>query len=144
MLADGRRLGFDDVGDAEGPVVFYLHGFGSSRVVRHPDDHIATELGIRLIAVDRPGIGLSTGAPGRRLLDWPGDVEQLADRLGIESFAVLGWSGGGPYALACGWSLPDRVDRIGLISAAAPLTPGADYMLRRHRVRPGRRTTRPG
>ena len=115
-------------------MVFYLHGFGSSRVVRHPDDHLPGELGIRLIAADRPGIGLSTGAPGRRLLDWPADVEQLADRLGIEHFSVLGWSGGGPYALACGWTLPDRVDRIGLISAAAPLTPGADYMLRRHRV----------
>ena len=134
VLADGRTLGFDDIGDARGPVVFYLHGFGSSRVVRHPDDHVASELGIRLIAVDRPGIGLSTGAPGRRLLDWPADVEQLADRLGIDTFGMLGWSGGGPYALACGWSLPDRVDRIGLISAAAPLTPGADYMLRRHRV----------
>ena len=134
QLADGRQLGFDDVGDPDGPVVFYLHGFGSSRVVRHPDDHLPGELGIRFISVDRPGIGLSTGAPGRRLLDWPADVEQLVDRLGIEQFSMLGWSGGGPYSLACGWSLPDRVRRIGLISAAAPLTPGADYMSRRHRV----------
>lgn len=134
VLRDGRALGFDDLGDPHGRPVLYLHGFGSSRVVRHPDDHMPGELGIRLIAVDRPGIGLSTGAPGRRMLDWPADVEQLADHLGIGRFGVLGWSGGGPYALACGWSLPDRVDRIGLISAAAPLIPGADYMLRRHRV----------
>lgn len=133
-LSDGRVLGFDDLGAPDGPVVLYFHGFGSSRMVRHPDDHLPAELGFRLIAVDRPGIGLSTGAPGRRLLDWPRDVEQLADRLGIERFSVLGWSGGGPYALACGWSLPDRVSRIGLISAAAPLTPGADYILRFHRV----------
>ncbi len=96
VLADGRTLGFDDVGDPDGPVVLYLHGFGSSRVVRHPDDHVPGELGFRMIAVDRPGIGLSTGAPGRRLLDWPRDVQQLVDRLGIDRFAVLGWSGGGP------------------------------------------------
>jgi pimeloyl-ACP methyl ester carboxylesterase len=134
VLADGRTLGYDDLGDPRGRVVLYFHGFGSSRVVRHPDDHVPGDMGFRLIAVDRPGIGLSTGAPGRRMLDWPGDVEQLADRLGIDRFGLLGWSGGGPYALACGWSLPDRVERIGLISAAAPLTPGADYMQRRHRV----------
>ncbi|MFN8519832.1 MAG: alpha/beta hydrolase [Chloroflexota bacterium] len=133
-LADGRTLGFDDIGGRDAPVVLYHHGFGSSRMVRHPDDGIVASLGLRLIAVDRPGIGLSSGRPGRRLLDWPGDVEQLADRLGIERFSVLGWSGGGPYSLALGWSLPDRVDRIGLVSAAAPLVRGADYLLRHHRV----------
>jgi pimeloyl-ACP methyl ester carboxylesterase len=134
VLADGRTLGFDDIGDPEAPAVLYHHGFGSTRMVRHPDDSIAESAGIRLIAVDRPGIGLSTGMPGRRLLDWPADVEQLADQLGIERFAILGWSGGGPYSLACGWSLPDRVTRIGLVSAAAPLVRGADYLLRHHRV----------
>ncbi|MET0772592.1 MAG: alpha/beta hydrolase [Candidatus Limnocylindrales bacterium] len=134
MLADGRTLGFDDIGDPDAPVVIYHHGFGSSRMMRHPDDALAEAAGVRLIAVDRPGIGLSTGRPGRRLLDWPSDVEQLADRLRIDQFSVLGWSGGGPYSLACGWSLPDRVTRIGLVSAAAPLVRGADYMLRHHRV----------
>lgn len=133
-LSDGRTLGFDDIGDPGAPVVLYHHGFGSSRMVRHPDDGIVTSLGIRLIAVDRPGIGMSTGRPGRRLLDWPSDVEQLVDRLGVERFSILGWSGGGPYALACGWSLPDRVTRIGLVSAAAPLVRGADYLLRHHRM----------
>jgi len=133
-LADGRTLGFDDIGDRDAPVVLYHHGFGSSRLVRHPDDGIVPSLGLRLIAVDRPGIGLSSGRPGRRLLDWPGDVEQLVDRLGIERFSVLGWSGGGPYSLALGWSLPDRVTRIGLVSAAAPLVRGADYLLRHHRM----------
>ncbi|MBX3031642.1 MAG: alpha/beta hydrolase [Chloroflexi bacterium] len=134
VLADGRVLGYDDIGDVGAPVVVYHHGFGSSRVVRHPDDALTARLGIRLIAVDRPGIGLSTGRPGRRLLDWPSDLVQLLDRLGIERAHVLGWSGGGPYALACGWAMPDRVNRIGLISVAAPLVPGADYLLRMHRV----------
>ena len=72
-LADGRTLGYDEFGDPAGTPVIFLHGFGSSRVVRHPDDAIAAQLGIRMLAVDRPGIGLSTGRPGRRLLDWPGE-----------------------------------------------------------------------
>jgi pimeloyl-ACP methyl ester carboxylesterase len=135
-LADGRDLGYDQVGDLSGTPVLFFHGFGSSRVVRHPDDSIASGLGIRLISVDRPGIGLSTGMPGRRLLDWPGDVRQLADELGVARFAILGWSGGGPYALACAWSMPERVSAVGLISAAAPLTGvrDPDYTYRTHRM----------
>src|SRR5262245_9177766 len=72
-LRDGRRLGFDDFGPPDGLPVLFFHGFGSSRVVRHPDDRIAEELGARMIAIDRPGIGLSTRQPNRRTLDWPGD-----------------------------------------------------------------------
>jgi pimeloyl-ACP methyl ester carboxylesterase len=118
------------------PFLFF-HGFGSSRVVRHPEDSIAAALGIRILAVDRPGIGLSSGQPGRRLLSWPRDVEQLADALGLERFGVLGWSGGGPYALACGWALPSRVLVAGLVSAPAPLSgagAGSYTLARTHRV----------
>jgi pimeloyl-ACP methyl ester carboxylesterase len=133
-LPDGRRIGYDEFGDPLGFPLIFLHGFGSSRVVRHPDDLIAAELGIRMLAVDRPGIGLSTGQPGRALTDWPADVRQLVDALGLRRFGVVGWSGGGPYALACAWAMPDRVAVVGLISSAAPLIRGADYMLRTHRV----------
>lgn len=136
-LADGRHLGFDDFGDPQGTPVLFFHGFGSSRVVRHPDDGIAADVGARVIAVDRPGIGLSTRRPERRLLDWPRDIEQLLDALGLERAAVLAWSGGGPYALACGWSIPARISTIGLISCPAPLAgvPGSSgYTHRRHRA----------
>ena len=133
-LADGRLLGYDEFGDPNGVPIIFLHGFGSSRVVRHPDDSIAAQLGIRMLAVDRPGIGLSTGQPGRALVDWPADVRQLVDALGLRRFGMVGWSGGGPYALACAWAMPDRVALVGLISAAAPLFRGAEYMLRTHRV----------
>lgn len=135
-LTDGRELGYDEIGDPSGTPILFFHGFGSSRVVRHPDDSIAKELGIRLIAVDRPGIGLSTGLPGRRLLDWPSDVRQLADELGLAGFAIAAWSGGGPYALACAWSMRERVSAVGLISAAAPLSGvrDPDYTYRSHRV----------
>lgn len=136
QLSDGRTLGFDDVGAPDGLPVIYFHGFGSSRVIRHPDDSIAERLGVRLIAVDRPGIGSSSGRPGRQMLDWPADVAALADALGIERFDVLGWSGGGPYALACAWSLPGRVRRAGVISGPAPLIGAGStgYLIRSHRA----------
>jgi pimeloyl-ACP methyl ester carboxylesterase len=96
-------------------------------------------LGVRLIAVDRPGIGLSDPLPGRSLISWPADVAQLADRLELERFAIVGWSGGGPYALACGHELPARVSTIAAVSSAAPLAGNADpaYLRRldRHAVR---------
>lgn len=136
-LSDGRTLGFDDFGDPEGTAVLFFHGFGSSRVVRHPDDEIATELGARIIAVDRPGIGISTRHPNRRVTDWPRDVEELLDILGIARCSIVAWSGGGPYALACGWQMPERFSVIGLISSPAPLSgvPGSTgYTWRRHRA----------
>jgi pimeloyl-ACP methyl ester carboxylesterase len=136
-LSDGRLLGYDEYGDPAGTPVLFFHGFGSSRIVRHPDDRIAGELGLRMLAVDRPGIGLSTRQPGRRLLDWPHDVAELVDRLGIGRFAIAAWSGGGPYALACAWALQPRVSSIGLISAPAPLAGVAGargYTYRHHRA----------
>jgi pimeloyl-ACP methyl ester carboxylesterase len=136
-LADGRRLGFDDFGDPDGTPVLFFHGFGSSRVVRHPDDDIAAELGARVIAIDRPGIGLSTRQPGRRVTDFPRDVAELLDVLGIERCSIVAWSGGGPYALACAWQMPERFSVVGLISAPAPLSgvPGSTgYTWPRHRA----------
>jgi pimeloyl-ACP methyl ester carboxylesterase len=136
-LPDGRLLGYDDLGRPDGVPVLFFHGFGSSRIVRHPDDGIAARLGLRVIAPDRPGIGLSSRQPGRRLLDWPRDVERLVDSLGIERFSIVAWSGGGPYALACAWRLPDRVAQVALISAPAPIAgvPGsAGYTYRHHRA----------
>jgi pimeloyl-ACP methyl ester carboxylesterase len=124
-LADGRRLGYAETGDAHGRPVLFFHGFGTTRVICPPDES-ARELGIRLIALDRPGIGLSDRSPGRRLLDWPADVAELAERLSLASFDVVGWSGGGPYALACAAALSDRVGSVALVSAPAPLAGSAD------------------
>jgi pimeloyl-ACP methyl ester carboxylesterase len=108
-LRDGRRLAYDEVGDPRGVPVLYFHGGGDSRLTRHPDDKIAESLGIRLIAVDRPGSGRSDLRARRSLIEWPLDVDQLADAIGLERFAVLGWSAGGPHALACARVLRDRV-----------------------------------
>lgn len=119
-LADGRELGFTDHGPADGTPVFFFHGFGTTRVICPPDEP-ARALGLRLIAVDRPGIGLSQPLPGRRLLDFPADMTALADELGLGPFSIVGWSGGGPYAMACAVALPDRVRSLALVSAPAPL-----------------------
>src|SRR5215210_2245818 len=119
LLADGRRLGYAEYGDSLGQPVMFFHGLGTSRLVCPPDEAAARKLGVRLIAVDRPGIGISDPLSGRSLLDWPRDVAQLADQLGIERFSVVGWSGGGPYAAACGHSLAHRVLAVGMVSAPA-------------------------
>jgi pimeloyl-ACP methyl ester carboxylesterase len=76
---------------------------------------------VRLITTDRPGYGGSTFQPNRRLLDWPGDIAQLADALGIGSFTVMGHSGGGPHALACAFALPDRITNAAALSGAGPI-----------------------
>ena len=97
------------------PVLFF-HGFVCSRLQCPPDGTIAASVGVRLIAVDRPGIGLSDRAPGRRLLDWGTDIKMLAEVLDLPRFALLGWSAGGPHALVCALLLPQQVVALGLAS----------------------------
>jgi pimeloyl-ACP methyl ester carboxylesterase len=117
-LRDGRRLQTFEVGKIDGPPIFHCHGNGSSRLEVLTVASVAEHLGIRLISLDRPGIGRSDAKAGYRLLDWPDDVEEVADQLGIEHFAVEGLSGGAPYALACAYKIPHRLTACGLISPA--------------------------
>ncbi len=120
-LPDGRRLGYAEFGDSVGAPVLYCHGGFCSRLDVAFAAETCRSSGVRLLAVDRPGIGLSDPQPGRRLLDWPDDVTRLADALGLDRFAVLGWSAGGPYALACAHRLRERISRVGLVASMAPL-----------------------
>jgi pimeloyl-ACP methyl ester carboxylesterase len=120
VLRDGRTLGYIEVGDPMGVPIFCFHGLPGSRLDMQFSGDVCRELGIRLICPDRPGYGLSDFQPRRTLLDWPADVAQLADALGIARFAVLGVSGGGPYACACVYALPERVTVAGLASSAGP------------------------
>lgn len=120
-LRDGRTLGYAEHGDLSGKPIILFHGTPGSRLFRHPDESIASSLGARIITVDRPGFGLSDFKGDRRLLDWPDDVLQLADALGVDRFAVLGYSGGGPYAAACAFMMPSRLTAIALVSSMAPL-----------------------
>lgn len=127
-LRDGRTLGYAEFGDPRGRPILYFHGFPTSRLdwpLNDPSD-AASDLGVRIVAPDRPGIGLSDFKPGFRILDWPGDVSALADALGLDRFSVLGVSGGAPFALACAHAIPRRLDSITVVSGMGPPTaPGA-------------------
>ena len=120
-LPDGRVLAFEEYGDPSGFPVLSCHGGLSSRLDAAPAHEAAVAKGVRLISPDRPGVGLSTYQPGRRLLDWPADVERLTEGLGIGRFAVMGWSAGGPYAAVCAAKLPRRVRAAALLSSSVPL-----------------------
>lgn len=120
-LSDGRYLAYDEYGDPDGTPVIFNHGFGDSRLLRHPDDAVTASLGVRVIAADPPGAGGSSPQPGRRMVDWGNDVEELVNALGLGTFNVAGHSGGAPHALAIPYRLPDRVGKIVLASPVAPL-----------------------
>jgi pimeloyl-ACP methyl ester carboxylesterase len=81
---------------------------------------MARALGVRMIALDRPGIGRSGPKAGYHLLDWPDDVVEVANQLGIERFAIAAVSGGGAYGLACAYKIPHRLTACGLICSIAP------------------------
>lgn len=108
-----RALTFDDVGDPNGTPVVYLHGGGDSRLTRHPDDSIAAELGVRLLAVERSG----PPERGRTLRRW---AERVVGGVPVERFAVVGWSAGGPHALAVAAVAQDRVTRVALVASMPP------------------------
>ena len=128
-LNDGRMLGYAEYGASEGKPVLYFHGHPGSRL-DWPGivdlDNAAVELNARIIAVDRPGHGLSDFQRGRTLLDWPDDVIELVDALQVPRFAVLGLSGGGPYAAACAFKIPERLTATAIVSGMGPAdAPGA-------------------
>ncbi|KAI1845533.1 hypothetical protein JX265_011642 [Neoarthrinium moseri] len=136
-LADGRDLSYATYGSesSTAPVVFYFHGFPAS----HPEalmyDAAAKKHGIRLVAVDRPGMGSSTFQPKRRFLDWPADLLALADHLNVQRFALLGTSGGGPYVFACWREIPrSRCVGAGIVSSLYPTSLGTAGMLLEARV----------
>jgi pimeloyl-ACP methyl ester carboxylesterase len=119
-LRDGRRLGYAHYGEPDGEPIMYFHGHPGSRLEARLAHAAAAAAGFRVIALDRPGYGLSDFLPGRAITGWPADVAQAADALSIDRFSVAGASGGGPYALACAALLPGRVVRAAVISGVGP------------------------
>jgi pimeloyl-ACP methyl ester carboxylesterase len=121
QLPGGRILGYAEYGDPHGQPLFYFHGWPSSRIEFGglTGDAIASELNVRVIAADRPGFGLSGYQPRHRFTDWPQDVAALADHLGFDRFAVMGYSASSPYALACARALANRLTAVGVVSGVA-------------------------
>jgi pimeloyl-ACP methyl ester carboxylesterase len=122
LLADHRLLGYADYGDPQGHPVVNCHGGLACRLDVEPADEAARSAGVRLISPDRPGVGLSSRQPGRRIGAWADDVAALADALDVETFSVMGWSFGAAYAAACAARLPERVRSATLIAGAVPPT----------------------
>jgi pimeloyl-ACP methyl ester carboxylesterase len=126
-LALGDRvLRVRDAGDPNGSVLMYFHLTPGSRLDLCFAEEVAADRGVRLVSFDRPGYGGSTPAPFG-LASIARDAGQVADRLGVDRFATFGQSGGGPFALAAGVVLADRVVRVGIASGPGPfqLVPGA-------------------
>jgi pimeloyl-ACP methyl ester carboxylesterase len=122
----GRVLRVRDAGEPDGAVVMYFHATPASRLDLCFGEQLAAERGVRLVSFDRPGYGGSTAAPFG-LASIGADAHAIADGLGVGRFATLGWSGGGPGALAAAAVPGGRVTRVGIASGTAPyqLVPGA-------------------
>ncbi len=117
----GRRLSFAEYGAPRGPAIVWMHGTpGARRQIPFEARVYAEQQGLRIIGVDRPGIGSSTSHLYPNLADWTADLEILLDTLGIDTCRLIGLSGGGPYALAAGALLPQRVHGLGVLGGVAP------------------------
>jgi pimeloyl-ACP methyl ester carboxylesterase len=119
-LGDRRALAFEDRGDRAGRPVVLFHGAPGSRLFS-PDPAATEAAGVRLLTFDRPGYGHSDPQPHRRVANAASDVVALLDHLGLASAALVGWSGGGPFAVATAMHAPKRVTRLAIVSAPGPL-----------------------
>ena len=121
-VAPGRFLGAAELGDPEGFAFLWFHGTPGGRLQVPPDAPAsAAQRRIRLFGVERPGTGWSTPHRYASLSEFAADVSALAEALGLARFAVVGLSGGGPYALACAHSMPDRIVAAAVIGGIGPV-----------------------
>jgi pimeloyl-ACP methyl ester carboxylesterase len=122
-VGEDRQIGFAEFGDPQGRAIFWLHGTpGARRQIPMEARVFAEDNRIRLIGVDRPGIGSSTPYQYDTVAAFADDLRTIADTLGIDKMAVVGLSGGGPYTLACAATMPDRIVAVGVLGGVAPTT----------------------
>lgn len=116
-----RRLSFAEYGPRSGPAIVWMHGTpGARRQIPLEVREYADRQGVRIIGLDRPGIGSSSPYLYPDVLDWTRDLELVLDTLAVDTVRLIGLSGGGPYALAAGAALPDRVHGVGVLGGVAP------------------------
>ncbi|HEX6301470.1 MAG TPA: alpha/beta hydrolase [Acidimicrobiia bacterium] len=128
-LSSGRHLDYFATGPRDAPAVLYCHGTPGSRfelLLARPALE-RNHVDMRLIALNRPGYGTSSFVSAHGFLPWARDSDEAADRLGLDRFAVLGASGGSPFALACAHTLGDRIRKVAIVAGVAPPdTPGME------------------
>ncbi len=125
-LEGGRRLGLAEFGPPEGRPIFWFHGTPGARRQVPPNARAYAERhGLRILGIERPGVGWSTPHLYEGFVDWARDLEAVADDLGLDRFGLIGLSGGGPYVLACAHEMPDRVVAGAVLGGVAP-TQGLD------------------
>lgn len=117
---DGRQLEYVEAGPADGPVILFHPGTPNAATLFSQITEPASAFGLRIISYSRPGYASSTPQPGRRVADAVSDVQALLDVLGVAEFRTLGWSGGGPHALACAALLPQRCRAAAILAGVAP------------------------
>ena len=120
-LADGRRIGYAEYGDAQGAPVLAIHGTPGSRFMFALTDKAARARGLRILAPERPGYGLSDYVRSESLLQTAGELKAFADALGVDELAVIGVSGGGPFAIAATSAMLERVALLALVSPVGPI-----------------------
>ena len=119
-LADGTVVGYAEFGDPSGRPLLFFHGWPGSRLQARIIAGPARRRGLRVLAPDRPGIGLSTPAACARVATWIPSLSAWIDQLDLAPFYVLGVSGGGPYSLACAAQMPRRVAAAGVCCGVPP------------------------
>ncbi|NHC25311.1 alpha/beta hydrolase [Nocardioides sp. IC4_145] len=121
-----RRLSFAEYGAPRGPAIIWMHGTpGGRRQIPLEARAFADARGVRIIGIDRPGIGTSTPYLYPDVADWTRDLAILLDTLAVDTLRLVGLSGGAPYALAAAAAMPDRVHGVGVLGGVAP-TVGPD------------------
>ncbi len=126
---DGRDLDVYVAGPADGEVLFFHSGTPSAPLVYKPMVEQMAARGLRYVAFGRPGYGSSTRRPGRSVADVVDDTQTVLDHLGAERAWIMGWSGGGPHALACAALMPERCRGVATIASVAPYpAEGLDYL----------------
>lgn len=120
-VREGRKLGIAEFGTPDGQAVVWLHGTpGARRQIPEEARRLADARGLRIVGIDRPGVGLSTAHLYDDVFDFVADLELVVDQLGIDRFATVGLSGGAPYAMAAAAGLPGRVPAVGVLGGVVP------------------------
>ena len=120
-LKDGRSLGYAEYGFSNGFPILFFHGLPGSRFEAKKLHAAALKLQVRLIGLDRPGMGLSSLQKNRTILDWPNDISEFATSLNLKKISIVGHSGGAPYVAACAYRIPEKLHKAVIVSGIAPL-----------------------